>query len=234
VQVLNDAWPWTGTLRGRPLSVADLVARETLSPEAAASLWWTLQHGASIFVAAGPPGAGKSTLANALLEFLPEDARVYVTDGAWDRLDLPELTPPTYLLINELSAHMPLYLSGPAATRAFRLLDRGARLFGTLHARNSAEAIRVMCYESALPQAEIHAPFVFAVVHASWRGAQIERRVVEVGFLPPDGDLVHLLAAADQELNPAGLEALAAWSNQSVADVRDQITLRLPPTLRAR
>ena len=35
-----------------------------------------------------PPGAGKSTVANALLEFLPEDAHVYVTAGGWDRLEV--------------------------------------------------------------------------------------------------------------------------------------------------
>src|SRR5260370_36366559 len=94
----------------------DVVDRGTLTPEAAATLWWAIEHGASVFVAAGPPGAGKSILATALLEFLPENAQVYVTSGAWDPLELPPVADgPIYLLINELSYHMPVYLSGAAA-----------------------------------------------------------------------------------------------------------------------
>ncbi|MBV8715050.1 MAG: hypothetical protein JOZ65_08285, partial [Chloroflexi bacterium] len=73
MQILNEPWPWFGTLRGRPLSAANLISAGTLTAGAASLLWWTIEHGASVFVAAGPPGAGKSTLANALLEYLPEN-----------------------------------------------------------------------------------------------------------------------------------------------------------------
>ena len=59
MQFLNDPRPWWGMLRGRPLSIAELIANRTLSREAAALLWWTLERGASLFVVAGPPGAGK-------------------------------------------------------------------------------------------------------------------------------------------------------------------------------
>ncbi len=66
-------------LRGRPLSVAELIDNGTLSAEWAAIAAWTIEHGASVVVAAGPSGAGKSTLATALLEFLPETAVLYIT-----------------------------------------------------------------------------------------------------------------------------------------------------------
>lgn len=115
MRYLNDPRPWTATLRGRELSLADLIELGTLSREAAATVGWTLRRGASLFVAAGPPGAGKSTLANALLELLPETATAYVMCGAWDRADVVKSDPATYLLINELSWHMPVYVSGPAA-----------------------------------------------------------------------------------------------------------------------
>ena len=221
MQILNEPWPWFGTLRGHPLTVGDLVARGTLSPDTAATLGWAIQHGASLFVAAGPPGAGKSTLANALLEFLADDAQVYVTSGGRDPIDIRVNDRPTYLLINELSAHMPVYLYGRAARRAFDLLVQGVRMIGTLHARSAAEALQVMCYEAERMPRDIAAPFLFAAIAAYWEGQAIVRRVTEVGFLPPGGELVLVMRSnADQlSLERAGLEALAAWSGVEIAEL---------------
>jgi hypothetical protein len=174
-----------------------------------------------VFVAAGPPGAGKSTIANALLTFLPANANVYVTSGMWERFDIPETTDPLYLLINELSAHMPMYLSGRAAQHAFGLTQNGARIFGTLHARNAAEAVRVMCYEVGVTPSDLNTPFVFAAVRAGWNGPRIERRVVEVGFLPPASDQVHVVFP-----DTAGIDALAAWSGLPGFEVANQIAER--------
>lgn len=224
MQILNDGWPWFGTLRGHPLTIADLVERHTLSPVLAATLWWTISHGASVFVTAGPPGAGKSTLANALLEYLPENAQAYVTSGSWDNLDIPTAHGPLYLLINELSGHMPVYLWGRAARQAFSLLGPDVRMFGTLHARSAAEAVRVLCYEAGLARGELSTPFVFAVIAAGWRGQRIERRVVELGFLPPTGDVVVL--TDDSRLLGSGVATLAAWAGIRADEVESQITAR--------
>jgi hypothetical protein len=217
VRLLNDPWPWSGTLRGRPLSISDLIDNDTLTLRQAATLRWAIERGASVFVAAGPQGAGKSAVANALLEFLPTDAQVYVTAGYRDRLDMPTtLDGPLYLLVNELSFHMPLYLSGGQARRAFELLRTGARMLGTLHAESAAEAVAVMCEEAELARQDIAAPFILPIVEAWRSGQRILRRVKEIGFLPPCGDVVTLL--------PDSLGPLATWAGVSVADLEGELT----------
>jgi type IV secretory pathway ATPase VirB11/archaellum biosynthesis ATPase len=225
--MLNDFWPWRGTLRGQ-LTVADLLASATLTPEVTATVWWSIDQGASVFVAAGPQGAGKSTVANAFLEFLPDDAHVYVTSGGRDRLEVPPTPGPVYLLVNELSAHMPVYLYGAAAQRAFELLKSGVRMLGTLHARSAADALRVMCLEAELARTEFSTPFLFAVMSAGWSGQHIVRRVVELGFLAPTGELTTLTEAGPDGLKPhsAGFEALASWSTLGAAEVQRAIAGR--------
>jgi hypothetical protein len=229
VRVLNDPWPWRGTLHGRPLTLADLIERGTLTPELVAVLAWTIAHGTSVFVAAGPQGAGKSTVANAILELLPDEAQVYVTSGPRDRLELPRTDAPTYLLINELSAHMSVYLSGPAVRRAFGLLQTGVRMLGTLHADNAAEAAAVLCSEADTPCADLNTAFVFVVLAASWHGQTVERRVVELGFLSPTGELTLLTnqsAHASSQLAPAGLHALAAWTGVPATEIETDLARR--------
>jgi energy-coupling factor transporter ATP-binding protein EcfA2 len=166
-------------LHGPAYSLAQLVANGTLSQEMADVLRFGLQRGASLYVAAGPQGAGKSTLATALLECLPSNAQVYVTTGARDPLAIPTDQGPVYLLINELSWHMPLYLHGRAAQRAFGLLGFGVRMVGTVHATSVDGALRAICDEAEVAPTAICSPMLVAVVH--WR------RVAELGLLQPVG-----------------------------------------------
>ena len=122
MQDLNDPHPWTEGVRA-DLSLVDLVANQTIPAEAAALLWWAVERGASLVTAGGPSGAGKTTLANALLAFLPEGAGVYAVAGADDRLELPAHDGRTYVLVCELSDHpRPFYIAGEPARRVFALL----------------------------------------------------------------------------------------------------------------
>jgi len=226
VHVLNDPWPWWGTLHGRPLTLADLIDRGTLTPELVAVLAWAIARGASVVAAAGPQGAGKSTVANALLELLPEDAQVYVTSGPRDRLELPPTHAPTYLLVNELSAHMSVYLSGPAVQRAFGLLQTGARMVGTLHADSASEATAVLCAAAEMQPAELKTAFIFVVIAANRHGQDIVRRVVELGFQSPAGEfalLTHKSPQGRPRVDKAGLHAMSVWTGASVPEIETEL-----------
>jgi energy-coupling factor transporter ATP-binding protein EcfA2 len=203
--------------------VAHLIGGGTLSAETAATVWLTLEHGASMFVVAGPQGAGKSTLATALLAFLPSDSQVYVTSGPRDPLTVedPERT---YMLVNELSWHLPMYLSGPAAQRAFELLSKGARIIGTLHARSVREAFGVMGYEANISAKAIAAaveqhPMLIVVLEARRTNSGIERRVVDLG-------LARGVDAEQISLEGAGSEALANWLGGDRSRVQDELDAR--------
>jgi type IV secretory pathway ATPase VirB11/archaellum biosynthesis ATPase len=228
VEWLNDARPWWGWLDPRSaLSAVQLVQQGTLSAEAMAVVWWAIEHGASVFVAAGPRGAGKTTLANALLEFLPAEARLYVTSGPRDQLDVGVDRQCTYLLVNELSWHLPFYLSGPAAARAFGLLTDGVRMVGTLHATSVEEALEVIGYEAGVPRSVLTAaarrhPMLVLILDARRAAAGIVRRVVEIALVHAPGDRNDLQI---QRLNSdhSTFEALALWVGSSPDEVRHDV-----------
>ncbi|MBF0385033.1 MAG: CpaF family protein, partial [Candidatus Omnitrophica bacterium] len=71
-----------------PLSVIDMIRRKSLTYEAAAQLWLYIEgmqiRPANIILAGGP-GVGKTTLLNALLEFIPDSDRIVVIE---DTLEL--------------------------------------------------------------------------------------------------------------------------------------------------
>jgi hypothetical protein len=233
MRIVNDPRPWWGMLPGPPLSIVDLIGNGTITAETAAALWWALRRGASVFVVAGPRLAGKTTLATALLPFLPADARAYVTAGPGDALAVPPGDGPLYLLINELSNHTPMYLAGPAARRAFALLRDGAHVVGTLHADSAAEAVAVMRREVEIPASDIARVTLVVVLRVRRTDAgAVERRVVEVGLLVPEGEDVGVapVAAWDADRDaatllppPGGTAALARWAGVATAAVEEAV-----------
>ena len=147
MRVLNEPtgwWGWHGwSDRPTPLSIVEILRAGTLSPELAALYWLALERGASLLFAADPPGAGKTTLLTALLSFLPEEASVYFTRGWGETFDLPPLQDgvPTYILVNEMSDHLPVYSWGPYVQRAFELVAQGYSLGTTMHADTVEEVL---------------------------------------------------------------------------------------------
>ena len=133
-------WPWR---LPRPMTVPELIAAGSLDAAVAALLWVALEQRASVIVVAGPNGAGKTVMLSALLDFLPPTVhRLHLQGMAEDFAFLADAEPArTYLLANEISDHLPIYLWGRRAQRIFELLPQGFALGATLHAESVDEAI---------------------------------------------------------------------------------------------
>ena len=125
----------------RPLSMAQIIALESVDVETVALLWLLLEHGASITVA-GPtdpqPGVGKTTTLNALLQFLPEGTAIAYMSGMYEKFTftrLPDVNPATtYALCNEVSDHLPIYMWGRVARHYLMLPQQGYHIATSVHA----------------------------------------------------------------------------------------------------
>lgn len=163
------------------IGLADLIHSHLAPLDLAALLWALIDRNASVVVAAGPSGAGKSTLLTALLELLPESkSRVYAR-GMYETFDFAARSNPatTVILVNEISAHLPVYLWGPPARRLFELKRAGFQFFATCH----AEAVEEVIYGfSAHPiratPRDLSAIDVLIFLRA-WREADTVRREIE-------------------------------------------------------
>ncbi len=233
MQLLNDMTPWWGMTEGQPRSLAELVANGTLTVDAGAMLWWAMERGVSLLVAALPRLAGKTTLATSLLPFLPPDARLYTVAGPHDPVAPGEGDGPLYLLINELSDHTPLYVWGAAARRSFALAERGARLLGTLHADGADHAAAVLMGEHGLPAAQAARVDLVVTLRARRTPAGIERRVVQIGLLGVTAGRLTAVPVAAWDAGragatppPEGIAALAARSGVTAEQARRAINTR--------
>jgi ABC-type branched-subunit amino acid transport system ATPase component len=113
-----------------------------------------MEHRTSVLVSAGPAFAGKTTLLNALLDFLPPDLQKISLQGYFEDFRFLNNSKPekSYLVAEEISNHgFAEYLLGHKAVKAFNLLSRGYHLGSTMHARTSEETIYVLNKYLGLP-----------------------------------------------------------------------------------
>lgn len=134
-------WWGYGWHAPEPRSIVALIEGGTLDARSAATLWLMLEARASIVVAAQAPGAGKTTTLTALLDFLPPGVqRLYLRGWSETFAFLGEADPArSYLLCNEISAHLPVYLWGRKVGQLFAALEEGYGLGTTMHADSLAE-----------------------------------------------------------------------------------------------
>ena len=237
-------WGWHGWDQPEPLSITQVLQAGTMPPRLAAAFWLGLERGASFAFAADPPGAGKTTILTALLAFMPPETVAYFTRGWGETFDLPPPSDghPTYLLVNEMSDHLPVYSWGPYVLRCFELLTEGYSLCTTLHADTVEEVIEQLAGDVGVPREHLaHLTFVVPLAIAR-RDGQVLRRVRDVGLLGSGGgelavrrvatwdersDAFSVLeTAADRELL-AGRLGLEAGALERELDRREAFLQRL-------
>jgi hypothetical protein len=138
--------------------------------------------------AADPPGAGKTTILTALLAFARPEASVYFTQGWGETFRLPAIAdgdPPIFIMINEISDHLPVYSWGPYVQKAFDLAADGYSLASTMHAETVEGVIEQLTEECDVPEENIGYLAFVAPMYVGARNGQRLRRVSEVAVLEP-------------------------------------------------
>ena len=215
-------WHWEPPV---PMSIIELIQAGNLDARLAAMLWIAMDRGASLIVAADPPSSGKTTTLTALLSFTPPETAVYFTRGMGETFSLPPRSDsyPTYLLINEMSDHIPVYTWDDNARRAFHLLAEGYSLATTMHDDNVEGVIRQLREGLSISPEHI-AKLTFIIPLYVGRMGGLMRRVQEVAFVQPDADEIRTTTIASWDMNsdsfavlpePEHHEAFGLWAGLS-------------------
>ncbi len=230
-------WGWHGWNQPQPLSITEILQADTMTPRVAALLWIAMERGASIVLAADPPGAGKTTILTAMLAFARPEASVYFTRGWGETFKLPPIEDgaPTYIMVNEISDHLPVYAWGPYVVRAFELMRDGYSLLSTMHADTVEGVIEQLTGENDVPHALIgHLAFVVPIFVGVHDGRRV-RRVSEIAVLEPLGASYERTTIArwqtegdayDVLTTPAQINAAARRVRLDEDEFMDQLGLR--------
>ncbi len=139
------------------LTLADLTANGTMSPEIASTLALTAQGRHSFLVVAIPRLAGKSTVMAAMLAHAPKGAPVKtVGDDGVDVDALAAAAGGGYLVVPEISEYPVTagYIWGAPVRRVFARIGDNVALAAALHAPGAVEAIDIVCRGNRVPDAQ--------------------------------------------------------------------------------
>jgi hypothetical protein len=238
MRALNQPTSWWGWHwePPTPMSIAELITAGNMSAELAAMFWVAMERGASMLVAADPPSSGKTTTLSALMSFTLPDTLVYFTRGAGETFALPPVSPDydTYILVNEMSDHIPVYTWDDHARKTFELLSEGYRLGTTMHADTVEGVLAQLEQDLAIPKSHV-AHLTFIVPMFIGRRQGIIRRVAEVAMLEADGDGHRISRTAEWNRDDDSFqlfpqrgtrEALAQWAGLTPGELDDAIADR--------
>ncbi|PZR99022.1 MAG: hypothetical protein DLM69_07865 [Candidatus Chloroheliales bacterium] len=142
-----------------PLSVIQIIESGSMNARMVALAWLMIERHNSLMFASEPPMAGKTTTMTAFIDFIPRDQRRIYLRGMYESFQFEEdgkgQPPNSWLLVNEFSNHLPTYLWGPKASRAFSLLEEGYCLGGTMHADSAEEAVAQLHHELGVSDEEL-------------------------------------------------------------------------------
>ena len=173
-----------------PMSAVELMATPTIDSRLMATLWAVVSRRRSVMLSSEAPQAGKTTLLSALVDFLPDDTTGIFVRGWWEEYDwLDEVEPGTgYLLINEMSDHLPIYVWGRAARGALMLAGKGWGLGATMHADSLPEATDALRTQLGATDADLAGLTIYLQYSAYLTPAGMYRRVEEAWHLRLDDD----------------------------------------------
>jgi hypothetical protein len=191
----------------RPMSAVEIVATGSIDARLMATLWAVLARRRGVMLASEAPQAGKTTTLSALVDFLPDATvgvflRGWVQDDGWTAEVGPDRG---FLLINEMSDHLPIYVWGPNARTALRLAGAGYGFGGTMHADSLDEALDCLRGEVGAGDADLAGLTIYLQYSAYRTPAGMYRRVEEAWHLRTDnsGSLAPVrLAALDGGRSP--------------------------------
>jgi hypothetical protein len=227
IPAMTDEAPRTARWPAPPRhSIVELIADGVLDAELAALAWLLIEARLPVVVAALARGVGKSTLLEALLDFLPVGVRrIDLAGQAEDFAWLPEAaalgwppagptvasSPPvsaatSYLVAAELSEHLPIYTSGAAARTLIRAASIGYGIGATIHA-DRLEEVHDTLRERPIGATDDELSYLgLILILRAWRDPDgaVRRRVVAAHYARPVGRDEH---GHVQRLPPAVIAA---------------------------
>src|SRR6266516_4111859 len=182
----------------RPLSVAQIIALQSVDAETAALVWLLLEQRASLTVA-GPtdpqPGIGKTTTLNALLQFLPEGTALAYMSGMYEDFGftrIPDIDPAaTYALCNEVSDHLPIYMWGRVARRYLTLPAQGYHIATSVHADTVDDVIHMYQHDLRVSVENVRRLGLVVNIGLVGHVYPLRRRWFTTYVLQPDADPKH-------------------------------------------
>jgi len=221
VKALNQPeswWGWHGYNHPEAMSITQILRAGTMPVRVAAILSLAMERGAPMILAAEPPGAGKTTILTALLAFAKPESSVYFTRGWGETFALPPRAPgdpPTYILVNEISDHLPVYSWGPYVRREFELAAEGYSLMSTMHSETVDGVIEQLTEECDVPVANIGHVALIVPMFVGMNAGRRVRRVSEVAVLEPLGGSYdrHTIARWDPESDTYEVLSTPAQAN---------------------
>jgi hypothetical protein len=173
-----------------PMSAVEIIGTPAIDSRLMATLWAVLARRRSVMLSSEAPHAGKTTTLSALIDFLPEDTTGIFVRGWWEQFEWVDEIPAGsgYLLINEMSDHLPIYVWGRAARGALILAGKGWGMGATMHADSLPEALDSLRTSLGASDTDLAGLTIYLQYSAYATPAGMYRRVEEAWHLRLDGD----------------------------------------------